>query len=115
RIGRLWERHGADWLGAFPARVGRAYFVRGLLHLEMLPRNFWAAGRQALAGTESWAWVESYADALWWPETGARRWDALRSPVAADIAALDLKKISLTPQDIRNLAAAVKPLPLRAL
>lgn len=115
RLQSLWEKHAAEWQGAFPGRPGWAVFERGLLHLHLQPLNFWAGDRQALAGTESWAWVEHFTADYSWPGEGAERWSFLRSPAATDIASLSLEGSQLSSQDVGSLAASLKSLPLRAL
>jgi uncharacterized protein (TIGR02996 family) len=115
RIQELCAKHKAEWFGAFPARPWGALPSRGLLTVELPPRNFWVADRLALAGTETWAWVERFNVATAWMYEEEDHWRFLRSPVALDIASIDLRGARLTADDVRALADAARPLPLRGL
>src|SRR5262249_43160594 len=103
----LLARHGASWPGPFTGPGGRAKFRRGLLRVELPLRAFLARHRQALVGTEAWAWVEALAvqfgDHHRAAEEAAR---VAAAPALAEVAFLDLYQCHVGPGGIRALVAS---------
>jgi uncharacterized protein (TIGR02996 family) len=86
RAAELAQEHGPEWLGALALR-DLAYFERGLIQLEMPPKDFLSARRQQVAGTETAAWIESYRPDIQ-GKTTAERWRFLDAPLMAEVPVL---------------------------
>jgi uncharacterized protein (TIGR02996 family) len=95
----LLGEHAAAWGAAFAAPRSEVRFRRGLLHLRLTERAFLARERQKLAGTETWAWVESLA----FPHL-ERPAEVVTSPVLADLVSLDLAQCYLGAEGMKALA-----------
>src|SRR5437867_103653 len=88
REGEVLNRYGSDWLG--PLASFSAAFHKGLLRLELTPRQLLSPELASLAGTETWAWVESVRFSSLTTEDGPIL-DA--SPLLESITSLDLEGV----------------------
>jgi uncharacterized protein (TIGR02996 family) len=93
REGELLNRHGDKWLG--PLVKCTVAFHRGLLRLELTPDQLRSPELASLAGTETWAWVET----LRFSNLSAEDREPLdASPLLDSIAGIDLEGVELSPE-----------------
>jgi uncharacterized protein (TIGR02996 family) len=115
RRGELIARHGKDWLGplVFLCQRRSARFERGLVVLEVEPRQFLTQYAGTLAGSEAYAWVEglSFRRRL---NTGDVH-DVLDSPLFDPITRLEVAGADLGAEGIRRLARSPRLARITAL
>src|SRR5262249_45547822 len=100
---KRWEARAADWLPS-PCVPAASQPVRGLIHAELDPGAALKPGAQAVAVSESWAWVERVT-----VPTRARAFARLlASPLLDRVPSVDLSG-PLSDTQMKRVAASVRP------